>query len=287
VSSTNIVQSGIPSRSALRVAQLRAAHQLLDEPIAFADPIALPMLGPELEAAMRADPFVFNDPISRGSRAVLVIRSLFAENGLEEAVRAGVTQYVVLGAGLDTFAYRNPHAGLDVYEVDHTSTQEWKKSLLAQAGIAIPSSMAFVPFNFEVDRLSEHLQRAGFDADRPAYFSWLGVTCYLSRESVFDTFREVASLPKGTTIAFDYLIVRAMLNPVELVMAETVANAYAAQGEPWKTFFDPAQLPQELANIGFANTEGPTPEELNARYLARRKDGLRAGRSTWLMRATV
>jgi len=125
----NIVQSGEPSRTAWRVAMLRAAHQLLDEPIVLEDPMALQILGSEAERELREDPFLYNDPMARGLRAALVVRSRFAEDELARAVAAGVRQYVVLGAGLDTFAYRNPHAvaGLRVFEVDHPSTQQWKR----------------------------------------------------------------------------------------------------------------------------------------------------------------
>jgi methyltransferase (TIGR00027 family) len=287
MSTNNIVQSGIASRSALRVAQLRAAHQLLDEPLVFADPVALPILGPELEAAVRENPFQFNEPFPRGMRAAVVLRSLHAEDGLAQAVRAGVTQYVVLGAGLDTFAWRNPHARLKTYEVDHASTQEWKKSLLSQAGMAIPDSMQFVAVNFEKDQLLDRLQQAGFDKSRPACLSWLGVALYLTREAVLDTLQAVASLPKGTSITFDYVIVSSMLNPVEKVIREVMAQSFAAQGEPWLTFFEPDELRHELEKLGFSKTEDTTPVELNTRYLARRKDGLQAGNGARLMCATV
>jgi methyltransferase (TIGR00027 family) len=287
MSTNNIVQSGIASRSALRVAQLRAAHQLLDEPLAFPDPVALPILGPEMEAEVRENPFQFNEPFPRGMRAAVVLRSLHAEDGLAQAVQAGVTQYVVLGAGLDTFAYRSPHAGLQTYEVDHASTQEWKKGLLSQAGIAIPDSMQFVAVDFEQDKLLDRLRQAGFDQSRPACFSWLGVALYLTREAVLDTLRAVASLPKGSSITFDYLIADSMLNPIEKVIREFMAQSFAAQGEPWVTHFEPEELRQELEKLGFSKTEDTTPAELNARHLARRKDGLQAGNGARLMRATV
>ncbi len=285
----NIIHSGIPSRSALRVAKARAAHQLLDEPVAFPDPIALPILGPELEAIVRDNPFQFNDPFGRGMRAALVLRSRLAEDELDKAVQAGVRQYVVLGAGLDTFAFRNPHAagGLKVYEVDHASTQEWKKSLLSEAGIEIPPSMQFVPVNFESDTLSDRLQQAGFAADQPAHLSWLGVTLYLTREAVMETLRGVAAMPKGTSITFDYVLPAAMLNPIEKVIREHMANSFAAEGEPWRTFFDPQEMHDELRKMGYSEVQDTGPAELNARYLARRKDGLQAGNGARLMCARV
>jgi methyltransferase (TIGR00027 family) len=288
-SAENIVQRGEPSRSALRVARLRAAHQLLDEPIVFPDPFALSILGKEMEDAVRENPFEFNDGFSRGMRAWLVVRSRRAEDELEHAVQKGVRQYVSLGAGLDTFAFRNPHAaaGLKVYEVDHASTQAWKKSLVTEVGIPLPESLKFVPVNFEKDQLFEELMRAGFSTAQPACFAWLGVTVYLSREAVLDTLKAVASMPKGTSITFDFAILRSMLNPVEKFLNELVSQTFSAQGEPWITFFDPEELRQELKKIGFSETEDVGPPELNARYLYRRKDGLQAGGGSRVMCARV
>ena len=282
---TNIIHAGEPSRSALRVATLRAAHQLLDEPIVFDDPMSLPILGPQLADAVREDPFQFNDPLSRGIRGALIVRSKLAEDELALAVQAGVKQYVVLGAGLDTFGLRNVHEdkGLRVYEVDHPSTQNWKKTILNDAGLAVPESMTFVAVDFEKDTLTEGLQRAGFRADQPAFFSWLGVTMYLTREAIFDTLGFVASLPKGSAITFDYRVQPALLNPIERVVGEYIGQLIAEQGEPWKTSFDPASLQQELRELGFSIVKDFDDAELNARYLARRKDGLHKGGGFRLM----
>jgi methyltransferase (TIGR00027 family) len=164
----NRVRAGEPSRTAFNVALLRAAHQLLDEPIVLDDPVALSIIGPDAEAAMRADPFQYNDPIARGLRAALVVRSRFAEEELARAVAMGVRQYVVLGAGFDTFAYRNPDAALQVYEVDHPSTQQWKRQMLEQAGIPVPGNLTFAPVDFEQSSLAQGLDEAGFRSDRPA-----------------------------------------------------------------------------------------------------------------------
>ncbi len=285
----NIVRIGQPSRSALRVASLRAVHQLLDEPIVLPDPVALPILGPETEAALRDDPFVLNDPMSRGLRGALVVRSRFAEDEVARAVAAGVRQYVVLGAGLDTFAYRNPHAaaGLRVFEVDAPSTQQWKRERLAAAGIAVPESMAFVPVDFERDELIRSLERAGFRADQPACLSLMGVTMYLSIEAIHATLAPVAALPKGSSITFDYKIVSSHLNPIDRVITEVLGQQIAAEGEPWVSSFVPEALKRDLLERGFSAVDDPTPEEIHDRYLARRKDGLRGGTSIRLVRARV
>ncbi len=154
---TSMIHSGQPSASALRVAELRAVHQLIDEPVVFEDPLALRILGTQTETALRDNPFSFNDPLSRGLRAALVVRSRLAEDALARAIEHSIRQYVLLGAGLDTFAYRNPYAdkGLRVYEVDHPSTQEWKKIMLASANMTIPESVTFVGVDFEADTLAE------------------------------------------------------------------------------------------------------------------------------------
>jgi methyltransferase (TIGR00027 family) len=273
----NIVRDGEPSRTALRVAILRAAHQLLDEPVVFDDPIALPILGPEIEAALRADPFLYNDPMSRGLRGTLIVRSRFAEDELAQAVANGVQQYVVLGAGLDTFAYRNPHhaTGLRVFEIDHPSTQQWKLNCLRVAGIAPPESLIFAPVDFEHGTLAQGLERVGFRADLPACFSWLGVTMYLTEAAIMESLSFVASLPKYSAISFDFRVPLSMLDPVQRVIGEVMAKRAASVGEPWISTFDPTLLRQQVIGLGFSEAKTFEPDELNLRYLHHRKDGLR------------
>ena len=146
------MQANQPSLTAQRVALRRAAHQLLDHPVVFADPLALAILGPEAEAALRADPkSAGTSRIAPYLRAFLAARGSFAEEELARAVERGVGQYVVLGAGLDTFAFRNPYppGALQVYEVDHPATQAWKRQRLAEAGIAVPPDLMFAPLDFQ------------------------------------------------------------------------------------------------------------------------------------------
>jgi methyltransferase (TIGR00027 family) len=275
----NVVRAGEPSRTALRVAVLRASHQLLDEPIVLDDPVALQILGPEAEAALREDPFQHNDPISRGLRAALVVRSRFAEEEVARAVATGVRQYVVLGAGLDTFAFRNPHteAALRVFEVDHPSTQKWKQHLLRGAGISLPANLTFVPVDFEHGTLVHELATAGFRADHPACFSWLGVTMYLSEAAIMETLGFVASMPNGSSIAFDFRVPSSTLNPIDRVISEAMGRRVAAIGEPWVSAFEPAVLREKVLGLGFSEVETCEPDALNRRYLYRRKDGLRTG----------
>src|ERR1700677_1187889 len=168
------MEQAIASRTALSVALRRAAHQLHDSPIVFNDPVAVPILGADYEERLRRTPLRPDRPFSTALRAFLVARSRYAEDNLKRAVENGVKQYVLLGAGLDTFAYRNPHPQLRVFEVDHPATQQWKRELLQRNLIAIPESLSFTPVDFESQTLAEQLRDANFDRATPAFFAWLG-----------------------------------------------------------------------------------------------------------------
>jgi methyltransferase (TIGR00027 family) len=277
VTSGNIIQTGQPSRTALTVATLRAAHQLLDEPVVLDDPLALRILGAQREAELRADPFGQNEPVLRFLRAARVVRSLSAEEELARAMEGGVRQYVVLGAGLDTFAYRNPHGpdALRVFEVDHPSTQAWKRQMLAEAGIALPGNLTFAPVDFEQATLADGLAAAGFRMDQPACFSWLGVTMYLTDEAIFETLRFVAGLPRGSSITFDFIADLSIANPLRRAVTEMLMALAAGYGEPWLSAFVPEELRERVLSLGFSQVETFDADALNRQYLDRRKDGLR------------
>jgi methyltransferase (TIGR00027 family) len=273
----NILRADKPGWSAHWVAVLRAAHQLLDEQIIFNDSLALSILGPHAKASIRHDPIQYDDPLSRSLRTGLVIRSRLAEDELNRSVQAGVKQYVVLGAGLNTFSFRNNHLekGLHVYEVDHSSVQNWKRNILQEAGIDVPDSMTFVAIDLEKDSLADELQKAGFRIDQPAYFSWLGATVYLPKETIFETLKFVASLPKKSGITFDYRVLPSIFNPIEYALGKYIGKLIAEHGEPWKTSFYPTLLQIKLRRIGFQFIESHNPDELNSLYLAKHKDDLR------------
>ncbi len=280
--------SGRPSLTAQRVAQSRAAHQILDAlPHVFDDPLALRILGSGAEHAIRARRRPFAAPPARYLRAFLVARSRLAEEALGAALGRGVSQYVILGAGLDTFAYRNPYpaAALRVFEVDHPATQQWKRALLAQAGIAPPAALTFVPVDFEQQTLGAALDSAGFDRQLPCFFSWLGVTMYLSREAVIGTLAYVARLPAGSGVAFDYAVPPASITPLRRAFYYSRLLRVAAAGEPWRSFFEPLELAGELGTLGLAQREDLGPEELNARLFAARSDGLHTAGPGRLMHA--
>lgn len=282
------MREGDSSRTAERVAERRAAHQLLDNPKIFSDPLALRVIRPEIAAQLQADPLAFDGtPLARYLRTFLVVRSRFAEDQLAEAMP--VDQYIVLGAGFDTFAYRNPYPAdrLTVYEVDHPATQALKIERLRQANVVIPTTLRFVPVDLTKDPLDLALQRAGFQTDRPSCFAWLGVVPYLTIDEISATLRFVAGLAKGTTIVFDYGIPPSALNPIAREIHDMVAQRVAAAGEPWKTYFDPHDLEALLRGAGFSEIADFGQDELSERYLRERTDDLKLGPSGRIVRARV
>jgi methyltransferase (TIGR00027 family) len=267
------MQEGKFSRTARRVAIRRAAHQLLDRPRVLDDPLALRIIGSEAAEELRSNPKE-DHAFSRAFRAFMAARSRFAEDELARAVELGVGQYVVLGAGLDTFAYRNPHAGLRVFEVDHPATQAWKREQLQAGGIPIPASLTFVPVDFEQQTLVDRLAQSGFNLSAAAFFSWLGVTPYLTREACMTTLSFIAKMPAGSGVVFDFAMDRKLLSLGQRIALDVLSKRVARYGEPFQLFFDPGKLQDELKSLGFHRTEFLQGKELNARYFKDRKDGL-------------
>ncbi len=270
------MQEARPSKTAYMVALRRAAHQILDNPKVFDDPFALLIVGPGAEQRIRSEPRFLNR-FGKLVRASMAARSRYAEDQLALSIERGTRQYVILGAGLDTFAYRNPHpeSDLRVFEVDYPATQEWKRQRLAAAGIAIPASVTFAPVNFEHQSLADGLRQAGFDAAKPAFFSWLGVTMYLERETVMSTFRFIASCGQGSGVTFDYIVLPETLNWVGQLVLRAMERRVARAGEPFRTYFAPQDLRAELSHMGFRTIEDLGGDELNERYFKNRTDGLR------------
>jgi len=272
------MQKDRPSLTAYRVGVSRAAHQILDAPKLLDDPIAVPIIGARGAEELRARARRFQAHFARYLRAFLIARSRVAEDALAEAVGRGVRQYVVLGAGLDTFAYRNPYPALKVFEVDHPATQEWKRAQLAAAAIPLPQSLTFVPVDFETQTLGARLREAGFADSEKAFFSWLGVSMYLRRDSVTSTLSYVATqVPCGSGVVFDYTVSPATLGFTRRMIFLALMRRVARAGEPWRTFFEPTALAAELGKLGFAHIDDLGVEELNARYFQGRSDGLRVG----------
>ncbi len=190
-----MIEAGQPSRTALAAAAHRAAHQVLERGVIFPDPLAMRILDANGQEAIRR---ASADPSARPLRLFIAVRSRFAEDALAAATGHGLRQVVVLGAGLDTYAYRcTGSADIRIFEVDHPATQAWKRECLASAGIGPPPTLTFVPVDLARETLGPALERAGFDSCRRAFFTWLGVVPYLEEPSVLATLRYVASLAGG------------------------------------------------------------------------------------------
>src|SRR5262249_11331846 len=232
------MQGKPPSPTALGAAVHRAVHQMLEGGNIFSDPLARTILGKEGDAMIEA---AAADASQRPMRLFISARSRFAEDCIAAAAMRGVRQVVILGAGLDTFSLRNPHAelGLRVFEVDHPAPQSWKRERLRQEGLATPSLLTFVPIDFERQDLADGLKAAGFQANQPANFHWLGVVTYLTRNAILTTLSFIVGLPEAEVV-FDYS------EPIEnypsergAYMAALAARA-AAIGEPWLSHFNPS-----------------------------------------------
>src|SRR5215470_18865403 len=197
-----LMQEQQPSRTALGAAAYRAAHQHHDAGRIFYYPLARVVLGLDADRIIAE---LANDPASDPLRLFIAARSRFAEDCLAAAAEGGIRQAVVLGAGLDTMALRQPNAdvGVRIYEVDHPATQQWKRNRLAEAGLTAPANVAYVAVDFEKDDLASALAMAGFRKDMPAFFTWLGVVPYLHRDTVITTLRTIADA-RNSEIVFDY-----------------------------------------------------------------------------------
>ncbi len=270
-----------PSRTAVGVALQRAAHLLLDDPPPILDdPVAAALVGPEALAALAAAPARFRSPEARARRAHVVARGRFAEDRLRAAVERGTRQYGVLGAGFDTFAYRQPPwaAGVRVVEVDHPASQRAKRARLAAAGIPVPPNVTYAAVDLEAvptaAALTDALAAHGVRPDAPAFVGWLGVTMYLSAAAVDAGFRAAAAMPPGSEIAFTF----APPPPPGVDPADWPSPAHraATAGEPWRTFFTADALAAALRALGFASVDFLGPDEAEARYFRGRRDGLAA-----------
>jgi methyltransferase (TIGR00027 family) len=281
-----------PSRTAQLVAIRRAAHQLLDKPRVFDDPLALCVIGRESALALYAGQHQYQSedpPVSLHLRAFVAARSRYAEDELALAVERGVRQYVILGAGLDTFAYRNlhPEGLLRVFEVDHPATQAWKRARLNEAGIQLPANLTFAPVDFEEQSLADALLDAGYNPTLSAFFSLLGVTPYLTSGGVMKTLRFIASAPTGSRVVFDYTISPSLLTPDQLLIFDALVERVDWVREPWQTFFDPAELVKNLRAMGFGHVEDIGPTDINAKYFKDRTDELRVGNLAHIVSARV
>ena len=262
------MQSGRPSRTARAAAFHRAAHQVLENGAIFSDLLALRILGEDAAAIERE---AAERPSGRRMRIFIAIRTRFAEDSLAAAVDRGVSQLVVLGAGLDTYAYRSALSSrLRIFEVDHPATQAWKRERLAEAVISAPAALTFAPIDFECQTLAEGLAAAGFDPARQTFFTWLGVVPYLTGEAFDSTIAFISNLPNGAHVVFDYSDPPASLSPELKASHDRRAAHVAALGEAWINYFEPESLHIRLASFGFCEIEDLGPREIASRYFPSR-----------------
>jgi methyltransferase (TIGR00027 family) len=246
----------------------RAAHQVLEGGRIFADPLAVAILGADA-ATLGSDRE--QQPARRRMRIFVALRTRFAEDALAAAVARGTRQLVVLGAGLDTYAYRGAERErLRIFEVDHPSTQAWKRQRLAEAGIPVPPRLTFAPVDFERETLGGGLAAAGFEPAVPTFFLWLGVVPYLTKEAVGATLAFIAALPGGAEVVFDYSDPPESLTHDLRAQHEERAARVAALGESFLSHFEPEQLHDRLRELGFAEIEDLGLPAIAARYFPRR-----------------
>jgi methyltransferase (TIGR00027 family) len=277
------------SRTAIGVAVLRALHELYDDaPKILSDPIIPLLLDKEVLQKAKANLEWYQDPLTTALRSHVVLRSRYAEDSLHEAVVSGVHQYVILGAGFETFAYRQPAWAdpLRIFEVDHPASQRAKMKRLRLTGVSLPPNLEFVSADFETTSLRDILSHSSIDFTAPAFFSCLGVLVYLAEESAKAIFQVTASFPKRSEIVFTFSQGN-LASRDERGSRPSLAESAAAVGEPWRSYHDPDVLRRELFEIGFSGVSFLSPQEAKDRYYRDRCDGLPPPRRISIARAVV
>lgn len=264
-----------PEDTAVRVALWRALHVEADAPPhVIEDVVGLELVAPDQGWRDRPD----MSPFTRAFRASIVARARFIEDLVAERVAHGVEQYVILGAGLDTFAQRRPELAsrMRVFEIDQPGPQAWKRQRLKELGLGIPPFLHLVPVDFEAgDGWWERLSAAGFDAARPAIVASTGVSMYLTQQAIAATLRQVATLAPGSTLAMSFMLPIEMADPEVRPGIERAAQGARANGTPFISFFTPEQMLALARTCGFDTVEHVSAAALAARYFANRTDGLR------------
>jgi methyltransferase (TIGR00027 family) len=253
-----------PSRTALMIARQRAAHQLLDHGSILNDPFAMKILREDEKDVIQ---FATKHPLASIGRLFTAARSRIAEDALSRAVARGVRQIVILGAGLDTFALRNPHAALEIciYEVDHPATQAGKLERLAEAQITVPPGLILVPIDFERDDVGEKLAAQGFQRNSPAFFTWLGVVPYLTQDAIGRTLDYISSIQKSEVV-FDYMEPPEAFSDELRQIEKARAEQLEKMGERSATRFEPAGIAAILRSHGFCDIEDIDFQQIASRF---------------------
>lgn len=273
------------SATATGVAVARSAHRSCDQPPwVLDDPFALQLAGPRWAEIQSASEAAFPETALRQSRASVVARSRYAEDRL---VSGGYRQYVILGAGLDSFAWRRADliGWLRLFEVDHPASQAWKLGRIAELDLPVRDGHVFAPVDFETTPLCDGLTRAGLDWSQPAFFSWLGVIIYLTPEAITATLNTVSGCGTGSEIVLSYDAPDAFLDDTAREMVKIETRQVAATGEPYTTRMSPAQAETLIESAGLEVVEHLAPQALYDRYFAQRSDGLRPSTAERLIAA--
>jgi len=276
------------SRTALLTAAARALHREEPPPWVLDDTLALPLAGDEGRALMDRLRAELPGPLLLSFCRWCCVRARVPEDVVEQALEDGVAQYVILGAGLDSFAYRRHdlRARVRVVEVDHPASQAWKRRRLAELDIACPANLVYAPVDFERETLRAGLEASGVNVAAPAVFSWIGVTMYLTLDAIRATLTTVAAWPSGTQIVLTYNQPPAVLQGVGLTVETTLRHLVAEMGEPMISLFEPADIERLLRQLGFAQIVHFGPEEAIRTYFAGRPD-VRFGGAQRVVIATV
>jgi methyltransferase (TIGR00027 family) len=271
---TSRMKPNEPSRTALIPARQRAAHQLLDHGSILNDPFAVKILREDEKEVLQS---ANEHPLASIGRLFSVARSRIAEDALSEAVERGTRQVIILGAGLDTFALRSPHGArqIRIYEVDHPATQAWKCQRLAEAQLALPPWLTFVPVDFERDDLGKMLAKAGFQQNLPAFFTWLGVVPYLTQDAIGSTLDYIASI-HDSEVVFDYMESPQAFSEEMRELVKERTKELEKMDERWASRFEPAGMDAFLRSHGFSDIQDINFQEIKFRF-GRAIQGLAAG----------
>ena len=269
-----------PSLTAQIAAAHRAYHLMQEQPALLEDSVALWLLGPPSRAILKLAPLrwlFFGCLLARFRpiRVWVVVRSRYAEDCLERRIRDGCRQYLILGAGLDSWALRHESPGIRVFELDHPATQRWKEARIRSRLGKVPAHLALIPIDFERQTIADVLDRQDFDRESPAFVSWLGTIYYLTPEGIETTLASLARCcAPGSRIVFDYFLPKSAMSPADRRMFEEIDRGGTRRGEPLRTLLDPEEVASLLRAAGFRVVEDLSAAEVRRRYLRGRSDGL-------------
>jgi methyltransferase (TIGR00027 family) len=277
-------------------AAIRAMHLLYDQPVVFNDPYALQLTNPALCRVCQNRFFQwilsrkFISETYRPIAAQVLSRAKYVEEKLEQAVAKGISQYVIIGAGFDSFCLRRPNfsADLRIYEIDHPATQRIKRQRLMEIFDSSPKGVEFLAIDLEKRTIADALSDASFSKDKKAFFSWLGTVPYLSEAAVFAVLRDLACFAAHKSeIVFDYLIPTRLMKIEDRQALGRAMRIIERWGEPVKSFFDPDAFPDEVSRLGYRILENQSPAELNKSYFFDRSDNLVAHSAAYLVHAAI